>query len=240
MPVSLSIKNAPDEIVRRLRERAERASSVIAGGTSPWRSLRPRSKWISADGAARRPRAGSAPGTEHPERVRGDRPSGSGWTLGSSTHRLSPHCSSTSPRRTALRTRITGCAAPGFPFLLEFELANVCLIKSRRHPGQMPTLIEAFRLLDQLGVEAMAVDHVGVVTLAAETNLPHATQVTSGCRTARGRPWSRLIANWRGRHWWAARAAAFIQPLSRNAHHHRRNPMHETGKSPLLAPPSAL
>jgi predicted nucleic acid-binding protein len=57
------------------------------------------------------------------------------------------------------------------PFLLEFELANVCLIKSRRHPGQMPTLIEAFRLLDQLGVEAMAVDHVGVVTLAAETGL---------------------------------------------------------------------
>jgi predicted nucleic acid-binding protein len=57
------------------------------------------------------------------------------------------------------------------PSLLGFELANVCLIKSRRQSDQMPTLIEAFRLWDQLGVAAMAVDHVGVVALAAETGL---------------------------------------------------------------------
>ena len=57
------------------------------------------------------------------------------------------------------------------PSLLGFELANVCLIKARRQPDQMPALIEAFRLWDQLGVAAMAVDHVGVVALAAETGL---------------------------------------------------------------------
>jgi predicted nucleic acid-binding protein len=57
------------------------------------------------------------------------------------------------------------------PSLLGFELANVCLIKSHRQSDQMPALIEAFRLWDQLGVAAMAVDHVGVVALAAETGL---------------------------------------------------------------------
>jgi predicted nucleic acid-binding protein len=35
----------------------------------------------------------------------------------------------------------------------------------------MPALIEAFRLWDQLGVATMAIDHVGVVALAAETRL---------------------------------------------------------------------
>jgi predicted nucleic acid-binding protein len=57
------------------------------------------------------------------------------------------------------------------PSLLGFELANVCLIKSRRNADQMLALIEAFRMWDQLGVAAMAVDHVGVVALAAETGL---------------------------------------------------------------------
>jgi hypothetical protein len=33
----------------------------------------------------------------------------------------------------------------------------------------MPALIEAFQLWDQLGVQAMAVDHADVVALAAET-----------------------------------------------------------------------
>jgi len=59
------------------------------------------------------------------------------------------------------------------PSLLGFELANVCLIKSHRQSDQMPALIEAFRLWDQLGVAAMAVDHVGVVALAAETGLSY-------------------------------------------------------------------
>jgi predicted nucleic acid-binding protein len=57
------------------------------------------------------------------------------------------------------------------PSLLGFELANVCLIKSRRNSDQMPALIAAFRLWGQLGVAAMAVDQVDVVALAAETGL---------------------------------------------------------------------
>jgi hypothetical protein len=35
------------------------------------------------------------------------------------------------------------------PALLDFELANVCLIKSRRHPEQRPMLTAAFRLRDR-------------------------------------------------------------------------------------------
>lgn len=49
------------------------------------------------------------------------------------------------------------------PVLLAFQLADVCLIKSRRHPHQLPALIQAFRLRDRLGVEEMAVDHAPVV-----------------------------------------------------------------------------
>jgi predicted nucleic acid-binding protein len=57
------------------------------------------------------------------------------------------------------------------PALLGFELANVCLIKARRHPGQRAALMAAFRLRDQLGVEEVAVDHDGALALAATTGL---------------------------------------------------------------------
>jgi predicted nucleic acid-binding protein len=57
------------------------------------------------------------------------------------------------------------------PALLGFELANVCLIKSRRHPEQQPVLTAAFRLRHQLGVEEVEVDHDGALELAASTGL---------------------------------------------------------------------
>lgn len=57
------------------------------------------------------------------------------------------------------------------PALLGFELANVCLIKSRRHPEQQPALVAAFRLRDRLRVEQVAVDHDATVELAAATGL---------------------------------------------------------------------
>lgn len=57
------------------------------------------------------------------------------------------------------------------PALLGFELANVCLIKSRRHPDQTAALMEAFRLRDRLGVEEMPVDHAGVVAIGVDTGL---------------------------------------------------------------------
>src|SRR4051794_28091547 len=57
------------------------------------------------------------------------------------------------------------------PALLGFELANVCLIKCRRHPEQQPALTAAFRLRAQLAVDEVAVDHDGALELAAATGL---------------------------------------------------------------------
>jgi predicted nucleic acid-binding protein len=57
------------------------------------------------------------------------------------------------------------------PGLLAFELANVCLVKARRHPDQQPALIAAFRLGGRLGVEEIAVDHDRALELAATTGL---------------------------------------------------------------------
>jgi predicted nucleic acid-binding protein len=57
------------------------------------------------------------------------------------------------------------------PALLGFELANVCLIKARRHPEQRLALTAAFGLRDRLAVEEIAVDHAGALELAAATGL---------------------------------------------------------------------
>jgi predicted nucleic acid-binding protein len=57
------------------------------------------------------------------------------------------------------------------PALLDFELANVCLIKARRHPEQRPVLTAAFQLRGRLAVNAVAVDHDGALELAAATGL---------------------------------------------------------------------
>jgi predicted nucleic acid-binding protein len=57
------------------------------------------------------------------------------------------------------------------PRLLAFELANVCLVKCRRHPDQREALLAGHRLLSRLGVEEIEVDHDVVVRLALETGL---------------------------------------------------------------------
>jgi predicted nucleic acid-binding protein len=57
------------------------------------------------------------------------------------------------------------------PSLLDFELANVCLVKMRRHPGQREALRAAFRLAPRLAVEIVAVDHAAAVDLAEATGL---------------------------------------------------------------------
>ena len=57
------------------------------------------------------------------------------------------------------------------PGLLAFELANVCLMKARRHPEQQPALMAAFRLRDRLGMQEIAVDHDRALELAAATGL---------------------------------------------------------------------
>lgn len=74
------------------------------------------------------------------------------------------------PEAEAIAERLADAwlVAPG---LLAFELAHVCLLKSRRHPRQKPALIAAFRLSTRLGVEEMAVDHEAALELAAATGL---------------------------------------------------------------------
>ena len=57
------------------------------------------------------------------------------------------------------------------PALLAFELANVCVIKTRRHPEQHEALAAAFRLRERLSVELVAINHDDVLGLAAATNL---------------------------------------------------------------------
>jgi predicted nucleic acid-binding protein len=57
------------------------------------------------------------------------------------------------------------------PALLGFELANVCLIKTRRYPEQGEVLTTAFELWHRLGVEEMAVKHDHALGLAAQTGL---------------------------------------------------------------------
>jgi predicted nucleic acid-binding protein len=57
------------------------------------------------------------------------------------------------------------------PSLLGFELANVCLVKCRRHPDRREALLAGLKLRGRLGVEEVAVDHDAVVELALESGL---------------------------------------------------------------------
>ena len=74
------------------------------------------------------------------------------------------------PEAEAVAARLDGArlVAPG---LLAFELANVCLMKCRRHPDRREALLAAYRLRGRLGVEELAVDHAGVLELALKTGL---------------------------------------------------------------------
>jgi predicted nucleic acid-binding protein len=74
------------------------------------------------------------------------------------------------PEAEAVAERI-GDARLLAPALLGFELANVCLVKCRRHPEQEPALTQAFRLRTRLGVEEVAVDLQSAIALAAGTRL---------------------------------------------------------------------
>ena len=57
------------------------------------------------------------------------------------------------------------------PVLIEYELANVCLIKCKRNPEQREALIRAFDLRREFDLEYMNVDLDGTLRLAAETGL---------------------------------------------------------------------
>lgn len=55
--------------------------------------------------------------------------------------------------------------------VLKFELANVCLTKSRRQPRPRDARRAAYRLAHRLSVETVAVDHAATLDLAEATGL---------------------------------------------------------------------
>ncbi|MGH7049492.1 MAG: type II toxin-antitoxin system VapC family toxin [Acetobacteraceae bacterium] len=74
------------------------------------------------------------------------------------------------PEAEVIAERLTGTRLAA-PALLDYELANVCLIKIRRRPSQREALRAAFRLAHLLKVETVAVDHAAVLDLAEATGL---------------------------------------------------------------------
>jgi len=71
---------------------------------------------------------------------------------------------------------------PVAPALLDHELANICLSKIRRHPGQREALLRGLSLRDHLAVEIVAVDHREVVPLAEAAGLTAYDASSSGWR----------------------------------------------------------
>lgn len=74
------------------------------------------------------------------------------------------------PEADAIAQRLDGARLVAPP-LMGFELANVCLVKGRRHPEQKAALAEAFRFRHRLAVEEVAIDHDDSLALAAATGL---------------------------------------------------------------------
>jgi predicted nucleic acid-binding protein len=74
------------------------------------------------------------------------------------------------PEAGAVAMRLDGARLVA-PALLAFELANVCLVKCRRHPRLREALLAGFRLRHRLGVEEVAVDQDAALALSIETGL---------------------------------------------------------------------
>jgi predicted nucleic acid-binding protein len=74
------------------------------------------------------------------------------------------------PEADAVTSRLGGARLVA-PAVLSFELANVCVMKLRRHLEQSAALKAAFRLRSRLAVEEVAVDHDAALELAGVTGL---------------------------------------------------------------------
>ena len=57
------------------------------------------------------------------------------------------------------------------PALLDFELANICVTKLRRHVGQRDAILSGLALRQRMAIEIVAVDHGAVVATAEATGL---------------------------------------------------------------------
>lgn len=74
------------------------------------------------------------------------------------------------PEADAIVMRLEG-ARLAAPSLLDYELANVCLVKLRRAPDQAKALRAAYGMAHRLRVETVAIDPIGVLELAEATGL---------------------------------------------------------------------
>lgn len=57
------------------------------------------------------------------------------------------------------------------PALLQFELANICLTKLRRHPQQRDAILAGYALRERMAIETVAVDQHEVLATAEATGL---------------------------------------------------------------------
>ena len=150
MPVNLSIKNAPDDVVQRLRERAARNHRSLQGELmaiieEAVKEPKP-ARYLNVDEVLAEVRK---LGTQSPERSR-RRSFGRTAMVDTVTDkgrrcigRWPPSCSMSRPAtRWPRRSTVMQLVAPS---LLDFEMANVCLSKMRRHPDQRDALLAAFR-----------------------------------------------------------------------------------------------
>jgi predicted nucleic acid-binding protein len=76
----------------------------------------------------------------------------------------------TEPEAEAIAGRLDGARLVASN-LLAFELANVRLLKCRRHPDQHDALLTAFQLRRRSGVEEIEIDHAGALALAEAAGL---------------------------------------------------------------------
>lgn len=74
------------------------------------------------------------------------------------------------PEADAVAARLAN-ARLAAPSLLDYELANVCLTKIRRHPDQRALLRAAYGLAHRLKIETVAVDQASMLDLAEATGL---------------------------------------------------------------------
>jgi predicted nucleic acid-binding protein len=69
-----------------------------------------------------------------------------------------------------IAARVRGCELVA-PYLLEFELVNVCISKIRRTPADRELFLAAYTKREAIKVESMAVDYADVLALAQRTGL---------------------------------------------------------------------
>ncbi|MFO1080061.1 MAG: type II toxin-antitoxin system VapC family toxin [Reyranellaceae bacterium] len=74
------------------------------------------------------------------------------------------------PEAAAMAERLTGARLVA-PSLLHYEVANIFLTKSRRHPEQRDALRAAFELLSRLPVSPVTIDPSAMLDLAEATGL---------------------------------------------------------------------